>query len=136
MKSKALNTVIVVEDSPMERSMMTDFFKKFKGVKVSEYPTGNACIKELILGKAEEPDLILMDFFLDSSFGPSKDGLESLAKLKEVCPNTNVIMFTSVDNKNIIDLCRQKGALDYVVKGPGAFEQLDEVLKRHFALKN
>ena len=82
------------------------------------------------------PDLILMDYFLDSSFGPSKDGLESLAKLKEICPDTNVIMLTSVDNKKIVDLAIKKGALDYVIKGNKGFDDLDAALKKYFSVKN
>lgn len=133
MKLNKLKTVIIIEDSEMERTMLKDHLGKFSNLKLSEYPTGNACIKELTLGSIEEPDLILMDYFLDSSFGPSNDGMESLTKIKEVFPNINVIMFTSVDNQKIIDLCKQKGALDFVVKGTTGFDDLDTVLKKHFS---
>jgi response regulator of citrate/malate metabolism len=131
---KTLKNVFIVEDSPMERSMLKDHLGKIPNLKITEYPTGNACIKDLIVGRVDEPDLILMDYFLDSSFGPSKDGMESLTKLKEVSPTTNVIMFTSVDNPKIIALCKEKGALDYVVKGPEGFNNLDAVLKKHFTV--
>lgn len=133
MKLKNLKTVFIIEDSEMERTMLKDFLGKFSTLKISDYPTGNACIKELTIGNVEEPDLILMDYFLDSSFGHSNDGMESLAKIKEVFPYINVIMFTSVDNPKIIDLCKQKGALDYVVKGTTGFDDLEVVLKKHFS---
>lgn len=136
MSSKNLKTIFIVEDSQMERSMLKDHLGKFATLQISEYSTGNACIKDLITGSVDEPDLIVMDFFLDSSFGPSKDGMESLSKIKEVCPKTEVIMFTSVDNPKIIDLCKQKGALDYVVKGKEGFKSLELVLKKHFSLKS
>ncbi len=136
MKPKKLETVFIVEDSTIERSMLKDHLSKYANLKIKEYSSGVACIKELIIGDAEEPDLILMDYFLDSSFGASKDGLESLAKLKEICPDTNVIMMTSVDNKKIIELAKQKGALDYVIKGSSGFKDLDSALKKHFLLKN
>jgi len=135
MKPKKLETIFIVEDSPIQRTMLKDHLSKYANVKIREYSTGDACVKELIIGTVEEPDLVLMDYFLDSSFGPSNDGLSSLSKLKEICPDTNVIMLTSVDNKKIIDLAAQKGALDYVVKGVSAFEKLDTVLKKHFTIK-
>ncbi len=136
MKTKKLETIFIVEDNAIERSMLKDHLTKYSNLKIKEYSSGVVCIKELIIGTVEEPDLILMDYFLDSSFGPSKDGLESLAKLKEICPDTDVIMLTSVDNKKIIELARKKGALDYVVKGASGFTDLDSVLKKHFSLKN
>jgi DNA-binding NarL/FixJ family response regulator len=134
MNTKKLETVFIVEDSEVERSMLKDHLSKYKNLKIKEYSSGTACIKELIVGNAQEPDLILMDYFLDSNMGASKDGLESLAKLKEICPATNVIMLTSVDNKRIIELAREKGALDYIVKGSTGFSDLDSVLKKHFSV--
>jgi DNA-binding NarL/FixJ family response regulator len=136
MTSRKLETIFIVEDSEVERSMLKDHLSKYKNIKIKEYSSGTACIKELIVGNAQEPDLVLMDYFLDSNMGASKDGLESLSKLKEICPSTNVIMLTSVDNKRIVELAKEKGALDYIVKGTGGFAELDSVLKKHFSLAN
>jgi two-component system chemotaxis response regulator CheY len=134
MKKKPLKTVFIVEDSAVERSMLKDYLSKYKKLTIKEFSTGNACIKEIVIGKTTEPDLIVMDYFLDSTFGPSKDGLESLAKVKEICPDAGVIMFTSVANPKIMDLAKTKGALDYVVKGTSGFDDLDSVLKKHYEL--
>lgn len=135
MKTKKLETVFIVEDSAIERSMLKDHLTKYKNLKIKEYSSGDSCIKELIVGDDKEPDLILMDYFLNSSFGVSSDGLDSLTKIKEICPDTNVIMLTSVDNIKIIELARKKGALDYVVKSATGFKELDSVLKKHFSVK-
>ena len=116
--------------------MLKDHLSKYSNLKIKEFSTGTACINELILGTSEEPDLVLMDYFLNSSFGPTNDGLESLTKLKEICPETDVIMLTSVNNPKIIDLARKKGALDYVVKSATGFNDLDSALNKHFSLKN
>src|SRR5437763_1063262 len=102
MQTKKLETVYIVEDSDVERTMLKDHLSKYSNLKIKEYSTGVACINELVIGTAEEPDLILMDYFLSTSFGSTNDGLESLAKLKEICPATDVIMLTSVDNQKII----------------------------------
>jgi CheY-like chemotaxis protein len=132
---KKLETVYIVEDSDIERTMLKDHLSKY-GLTLKEYSSGTTCIKEIVLGTVEEPDLVVMDYFLESTFGPSKDGLESLDKLREVSPNTSVIMMTSVNNPRIIDLAKQKGALDYVVKGVNGFKELDTILEKHFSLKN
>lgn len=131
--SKKLKTVFIVEDSAIESSMLKDHLSRHN-LEVKEYASGNACIRELVIGTTKEPDLVLLDYFLDSSFGTSKDGLETLTKLKEICPNADVIMFTSVGNEKIIELSKQKGALDYVVKGVDGFKELDEALNRHYAM--
>lgn len=134
MAGKKLKSVYIIEDTLVARTMLKDHLSKYKGIEIKEYSTGNACIRDIILNK-EEPDLVLMDYFLDSSFGPSKDGVETLEKLKEISPATEVVMLTSVDNKRIMDLAKEKGALDYVVKGTNGFSELDTVLKKHFQVK-
>ena len=134
MPAKKLSSVFIVEDSDTERTMLKDHFSKYPSIKIKEYSNGDSCLKELIAGNVEEPDLILMDYFLDTSFGASRDGLETLSKLKEIFPDTDVIMLTSVDNEKIVDLARKKGALDYVVKNAVSFQKLDSILEKHYQL--
>lgn len=134
MATKKLSTVFIVEDNAVQRSMLTDHLSKYPQLKVKEYSSGDACLKELISGNVAEPELVLMDYFLESSFGASKDGLETLSKLKEIYPELDVIMLTSVENEKIVDLAKKKGALDYVVKSAGSFDKLDTILKNHFTM--
>ena len=135
MTTKKLTSVFIVEDSAIERSMLTDHLSKYPNLEIKEFSSGDSCLKELIIGSVQEPDLIFMDYFLDSAIGSSKDGLEILSKLKELCPHTHVIMLTSVSNEKIMELAKQKGALDYVVKSAVSYQQLDSVLQKHFELQ-
>ena len=134
MATKSLSTLFIVEDNAVQRSMLTDHLSKYPNLAVKEFSSGDACLKALISGSVEEPQLVLMDYFLDSSFGASKDGLETLTKLKEIYPETDVIMLTSVENEKIIDLAKKKGALDYVVKSAASFDQLDTLLKKYYTM--
>lgn len=133
MTNKKLKSVFIVDDSAIERSMLTDHLSKNEGVEIKEFSNGESCIKELVMGNVQEPDLILMDYFLETSPGSQKDGLEVLTKLKEICPDSQVIMLTSVSNEKIKELAKNKGALDYVVKSQISYQQLDDVLQKHFS---
>ncbi|CAN5503481.1 hypothetical protein BH11BAC1_BH11BAC1_01220 [soil metagenome] len=134
MSTKKLSTIFIVEDNAVQRSMLTDHLSKYPQLEVKEFSSGDSCLKELISGNVPEPQLVLMDYFLDTSFGTSKDGLETLTKLKEIYPETDVIMLTSVENEKIVDLARKKGALDYVVKSAGSFEKLDKIINAHYTM--
>ena len=122
-------SLFIVDDSEIERSMLADYLGKYKQLDIKEFSSGEYCLKEIITGNLREPDFILMDYFLDGS--GSKDGLEILSKLKEVSPDTKVIMLTSVNNERIKNLAKTKGAFDYVVKGPTSHQQIDDILKPH-----
>ena len=75
-----------------------------------------------------------MDYFLDAALASKYDGLDTLAKVKEICPTTKIIMFTSVENERIIELAKEKGALGYIVKGTEGFNQLDEMIRSNFSV--
>ena len=134
MPGKKLNSVFIVEDNAVQRSMLVDHLAKYPKLKVREFSSGDACLKELIAGNVEEPQLVLMDYFLDGAFGATRDGLETLSKLKEIYPETDVIMLTSVENEKIIELAKKKGAMDYLVKSAGSFQKLDSILAGHFEI--
>src|SRR5262245_24600646 len=121
-------TIYVVEDEVSARNMMLDFLSQYKNANARGFFTGDACIKEIVNGHAAVPDLILMDYFLDASIDAKYDGLDTLAKIKEICPETKVIMFTSVENERIIKLAREKGAFEYIVKGKDGFDKLKNIL--------
>jgi two-component system response regulator HydG len=135
MAKGKLASVYIVDDSDIERSMLTEHLSKYKSLNVKAFSNGEYCLKEIIVGNLKEPDLILLDYFLDSKNSTSKDGLEILSKLRELSPDTKVIMLTGVSNEKVKELAKKKGAVDYVTKGPEGYQQLDDVLKKHFDLK-
>lgn len=136
MSLPELKNVIVVEDDAQQRSMMMDFLSRYKGITVKGFYSGDACIKDLVNETVEAPDLVLMDYFLDSTVAAKYDGLDTLVKLKEICPDSKVIMFTSVENQRIVELAKQKGAYNYAVKSPEGFERLDKLIRNAFEVGN
>jgi DNA-binding NarL/FixJ family response regulator len=131
---KKLSTIYIIEDNPIESSMLVDFLSKYPNLTIKEFTNGDACIKDVVMSKVI-PDLIFLDYFLDSNVASSKDGLEILAKLKEVSPNSEFIMLTSVDNERIVELARKKGAMGYIVKGVSGYEKLDSLMRNNFAIE-
>jgi response regulator of citrate/malate metabolism len=130
-KPKRLHSICIIEDNAMERRMLIDFLSKYPNLKIKEFTNGDACIKDMVMSKLN-PDLILLDYFLDSENPSSKDGLEVLEKMKEISPGSEIIMFTSVENERIFELARKKGAMGYIVKGAKGYEKLDQMLSIHF----
>ncbi len=130
---RKLGTIFVVDDNPIELNMLMDYFDKYPGIEVVGFANGDECVKHIVMSSIS-PDMILMDYFLDSEIAHSKDGLEILVKLKEISPNTAIIMHTAVENQRIMDLARQKGAYDYIVKGAEGYKKLDVIIEKEFIL--
>lgn len=128
---KKLETVYIIDDSPAELQMAIEYFAKYEAIETKGFSTGELCIKDLVVS-GFSPDMILIDYFLDSESSSSKDGLEVLVKIKELCPNAEIIMLSAVENQRIIDLARKKGASYYVVKGAEGYQKLDSIIKQDF----
>ncbi len=133
-KPKKITTVYIIEDNDFERNMLVDFFEKYPNITVTGFSNGDECIKNIVISKSS-PNLILLDYFLDSTVSTSKDGLEILAKLKELSPASDFIMYTSIDNERIIELARKKGIIGYVIKGEKSYENLDSVLRSNYSFE-
>lgn len=130
---KKLNSIYVVEDDSVARMMMLDFLGQYKDVTLKGFITGEACIGEIMHSKMH-PDLILVDYFLEASLAAKYHGLDTLAKIKEISPETRIIMFTSVDDVNIVKIAKEKGASDYVIKGPKGFDEIKSIIDSSYRL--
>lgn len=66
MTTKKLTNVYVVEDAPEQRTILSDHLSKYSGIKIKGFFSGDACIKEIVDNAAVQPDLVLLDYYLDA----------------------------------------------------------------------
>jgi len=95
---KAIKTVLVVEDSPTSRKVISMVLAR-RGYVIEEAPTGGAALRKL---EGVTPDLILLDAML-----PDMTGYDILARVKKEpkLKDIPVVMLTAKNNP----LDRQKG---------------------------
>ena len=77
-----------------------------------------SCISNCISGEealreipALKPDVILMDIFL-----PRMSGIECTARLKALLPDTQIIILTAMNDRELVFLALQAGADGYLLK--------------------
>ncbi|HUA67264.1 MAG TPA: response regulator transcription factor [Candidatus Saccharimonadales bacterium] len=58
-----------------------------------------------------QPDVVLMDIFL-----PRMSGIECTARLKELMPETQIVVLTAMDDQQLVFLALEAGADGYLVK--------------------
>ena len=107
--------ILVVDDEQFVRHLIRTEFS-LEGFDVVVAASGEEAMN---LVAAQSFDLILLDIKL-----PEMDGIETLGRIKEASPDTEVIMITgSGDIKSAVD-CMKLGAADYMTKP----FKLDELL--------
>ena len=115
-----LNTVLVIEDDPGARDLLTRFLTK-EGYRVETAAGGEAGLR---LARELHPDIITLDVMM-----PDMDGWAVLSELKAdpELADIPVVMLTIVDNKN---LGYALGAADYLTK-PIQRDRLLDVLTKY-----
>lgn len=127
--------IALIDDDPQMREMLNDFFTgKYKNSEVSTFATGEAALTNLII----EPNLIVLDYHLDSSDALAMNGLQVLKKLKEKYPNVPVIFLSGQEKAEVAANTMKYGAYDYIVKNESAFHKLEIIFNNilgHVELK-
>ncbi len=107
--SPAKAKIVLVEDQPdvsENLSRLINSFPDFTCLRTCI--SGEEAVREI---PALQPDVILMDIFL-----PRMSGIECTARLKAILPNTQIIILTAMNDRELIFLALEAGADGYLLK--------------------
>lgn len=112
--------VAIVEDSAGVRENWARLINAAAGFKcVGLFASGEAALKAL---PALRPDVVLMDINL-----PGMSGIECTARLKELLPDTQILMVTVHGDNERVFAALQAGASGYLLKRTRADELLEAI---------
>ena len=118
--------IFIVDDDKMFATMVKDHLNSaWPNLKISVFHTGEECKKNLF----RNPDVIILDYYLNTVFKDAADGLEILSEIKKHNEHIHVIMLSSQARYGIALQTISKGAEQYVIKDEKAFKKIDEALK-------
>lgn len=124
--------IFIVDDDKMQCELLKDSLQKGKSqYNISIFHTGEECLKHL----DENPEIIFLDYTLNSEDTKAKKGTEILRAIKRLKPETEVVMFTAQEKIEIAIDTLTHGAFDYIIKNESAFHRAEiavkNILKRH-----
>lgn len=114
LKNK-INIFIVDDDKVFRLALTEDIKSAFKKtpIVINSFETGEKCMEEF---KIVQPEVVILDYQLNSKYPDAVDGIKMLDWIKKENPETNVIMLTVDDNMDIALTSFHHGAVDYIVK--------------------
>ena len=116
--------VMIVDDHAVVRSGLSTFLLAFDDLEHVGYATGGAeAVSKCV---ALRPDVVLMDLVM-----PEVDGAEATRRIKEACPEVQVIALTSYKEDDLVQGALKAGALSYLLKNVTADELADAIRKAH-----
>ena len=125
----AKSKVLVVDDEVEVRKLFRDFLAH-RGYRVFVAEEGAEALR---IVREEAPELVLLDIRM-----PEMDGLEALARIKAMRPETTVVMISGCATLEIAEESLQKGAYDYIAKPVdlGHLEDLILMIEASKAMSN
>jgi len=110
--------VSIVEDSDKFRETLARILNRSEGFRcISQYPNAEDALKAL---PQDKPEVVLMDINL-----PGMNGVECVRRLKQIIPETQVIMLTAYEDTENIFNALAAGAAGYLLKRAPRAELLD-----------
>ena len=121
---------LVDDDAVFLKSLEIDFLQQ-ADFSIETFATGELCLAQL----TKNPDIIILDYYLDGIVKNAMNGIETLDKIKTYNSDIPVIMLSSQDKIEVAISCMHHQAFDYVVKSETAFVRLQKIITTIFKNK-
>lgn len=121
--------IFLVDDDAVYLKLLEIEFLQNADFDIETYATGELCIENL----KNNPDIIILDYYLDGIDKNAMDGIKTLDQIKAINPEIIVIMLSCQDSIDIAVTCMHHKAYDYVMKSETAFLRLQKNITNIFS---
>lgn len=101
-------SILICDDSILARKSMTGILNSLGFTNIREVSNGQAAVDAV---KDEHTDIVFLDIIM-----PVKDGISATREIKEISPDTAVIICSSVGTQKHLREAIKAGAKDFIQK--------------------
>ena len=116
--------LFLVDDDSVFLKLLEIEFLEHGDFDIETFATGELCIENL----SHQPDVIVLDYYLDGVDRDAINGIDTLDQIKAFNTELPVIMLSSQDKIDVAINCMHHKAFDYVVKSETAFLRLKKII--------
>jgi two-component system, OmpR family, response regulator len=127
---KKIKLFLVDDDVVFLKSLEIEFIQH-GDFTIYTFVSGEECLRSMSL----QPDVVILDYLLDGTDKNAMNGIETLDKLRQINPESPVIMLSSQDKIEVAVDCMHHKAFDYVVKSETAFIRLQKIITAIFSYR-
>lgn len=128
MANEKKNLIFLVDDDELFLKDLELEFSENTKSDIRTFGTGEECLANIFLN----PDIVILDYYLNSINKDAIDGLETLDRIKAANLQIPVIMLSSQDKIEVAVNCMKHQAFDYIVKSETAFLRLQKAITTIF----
>jgi two-component system, OmpR family, response regulator len=117
--------LFLVDDDKLYLKSLEIEFMQHADFEIETFESGELCVANLF----KNPDVIILDYLLDSINKNAMNGLETLDKIRAFDPGIPVVILSAQDKIEVAVNCMHHKAFDYIVKSETAFLRLQKVIE-------
>ncbi len=118
-------TIFLVDDDFIFLEMLKETLVDNPKYSIVTFQSGEECINHLHF----KPDIIVLDYNLNSENPNAKNGLQILQEISRQLPETRVIILSGQEDGDLVYQFIRENATDYVVKDEDAFDNVRESIE-------
>lgn len=129
-KEERSGIVFIVEDNkPYAETLKVFLNAQIPAIKeIKIFPVGETSLMEL----HRNPELIIIDYFLDSKYYDAETGLEIIKQIRAEKPEVNILVLSAQENLDVVLEAVKKYNCSYVKKDEQAFDKVYEIVSELF----
>ena len=125
--TQSVPVIFIVEDNMVYAKSLKEYLTlNFTSpVNIQIFSLGELCLAEI----DSNPNVIIMDYFLNSKYKNANNGIEIIKRIKVLRPETNIIILSSHEKNEIIDQTMKLYNCEYIKKDVSAFKKVVQLIK-------
>ena len=117
-------TIFLVDDNALYLKNLELSFSSKPYYNVKTFSTGELCLENMKL----KPDIIILDYYLNSVEKEAINGLEILKKIRAINSDLPVVMLSVETSNEIAKSCLEHNANEFIIKSDICFARLREII--------
>lgn len=115
-------TIFIVEDNELYAKSLQTYIQSISPQvkEVKFFRIGELCIREL----NSNPDIVIMDYYLNSKYPEALNGLEIIKQIKTLKPKTNILVLSAQEKMNVALEAIKQYNCHYIQKDEEAFKKV------------
>ena len=111
--------IFIVDDDPLINILVVKRFTS-EGYRVTAFKNGEDCLKAL----TKKPNVVILDYLFVNKDRQLMNGMEIFNRIKELSPDTPVIMLSGQEKGELVLEFARKGIDDYIIKDNNLIDNL------------
>jgi len=127
MKTTNKLEVMVVDDDRTYNNALVNYLQGHLGgnATVTGFQTGEECVGQI----DKKPQVVILDYFLNSQYFDAMNGISILDIIKKKNPNVEIVMVSGQNKLELAVSAMRHGAFNYVIKEESAFPQINKSVR-------